>query len=178
MTWNPYGAGGPDPSGPHGDGTSGSPATPSSWSAPGGSAHSDDPRARSTPTGAGAHYVPGSPAVAHLGTDRRGRPGLRALAVLLVLGSFVYAGWHVALWGQPLLDSTLVANCPDPDARMSCLTSEAIHRWAYTPLVALAVAWGFASGAATEARNGRARGYLHLACGIAALVVGGLVSSL
>ncbi|WP_022919595.1 hypothetical protein [Ruania albidiflava] len=46
------------------------------------------------------------------------------------------------------------------------------------PLLALVVAWAFASGAATEAKDGRARGCLHLVCGIAALVVGGLVSSL
>src|SRR5690625_1472760 len=203
MTWNPYGTGGDDPSTPPGEGLSGSQVPPSSWSAQQGSGYgghgqsgygqssydqsspgqsSYDPagasQSDSIPSAAaGAHYVPGSPARTSPGTHGVQRPGLRALAVFLVLGSLVYLGWHAGLWGEPLLNSLMLENCPDPDERMTCLTSDAIHRWVYAPMLAVLVAWGFASGAATEAKNGRARGYVHLLGGIAALVVGGVVSS-
>src|SRR5690625_1606401 len=129
------------------------------------------------PAAAGAHYVPGSPARTSTGTNSVQKPGLRALAVFLVLGSLVYLGWHAGVWGEPLLNSLMLQNCAVPDGRLTCLTSDAIHRWVYAPMLGVLVAWGFASGAATEAKNGRARGYVHLLCGIAALVVGGLVSS-
>ena len=167
MSWNPYGTGAYDSTTPPGDRSPGSQAAPSGWSAQSGTA----------PEGAGAHYIPGSPATANR-TNVVQRPGMRALAVLLVLASLAYLGWHLTAWGAPLLDSLLLENCPNPDERMSCVTSDAVHRWVYAPLLAVVVSWSFASGAATEAKNGRARGYLHLVCGFAALVVGGLVSSL
>ena len=126
-------------------------------------------------TDATAHYVPGSPATAHLGSDGSRRSGLVALAVLLVLGSFAYLIWHSVTWLEPLVEALDV--CP-PERGMACFTSEPFQRWIYAPVLAVVVAWGFASGAATEGRQGRARGYLHLLAGIAALVIGGLVSSL
>lgn len=198
MTWNPYGTGGDDPGAPPGEGPGASQGPPSSWSTQQGSGYSgygqntygqnshgqsshDSAGASQSdsipPAAAGAHYVPGSPARTSPGTHGVQRPGLRALAVFLVLGSLVYLGWHAGLWGEPLLNSLVLENCPDPDERMTCLTSDAIHRWVYAPMLAVLVAWGFASGAATEAKNGRARGYVHLLCGIAALVVGAVVSS-
>lgn len=129
----------------------------------------------SVPPDAAAHYVPGSPAAAHIGADGSKRPGLRALAVLLVLGSLAYVAWHVATWGPSLLTS--VETCGDTRG-LPCFTGEPFRTWLFAPIGAVILAWGFASGAAVEARQGRARGYLHLLAGIAALVVGGMVSAL
>lgn len=201
MTWNPYGTGGYDSTPSRGEEPHGGQAAPSGWSpqsgygtatsAPDGyGAPTGGPRQHpygpptgssgqhpyGPPTGdAGAHYVPGSPAAAHIGGQAEGRPGLRALAVLLVLGSFAYLGWHGVMWGEPLveyLDSCRVAD------GMSCFAAAPVHQWVYAPLLAVVVAWAAASGASVEAKNGRARGYLHLLVGVAALVIGGLVSSL
>ena len=126
-----------------------------------------------TPADAAAHYVPGSPAAAHLGSDGSRRPSLVALAVLLVLGSLAYLVWHSATWLEPLVES--LDHC-SVEGGMACFTGEPFQRWVYLPVLAVVLAWGFASGAATEGRQGRARGYLHLLAGIAALVIAGLVS--
>src|SRR5690625_3623825 len=108
MTWNPYGTGGDDPSTPPGEGPGGSQVPPSSWSAQQGSGYNNygqnaygqsgyqqssydsagtSQRDSISPAAAGAHYVPGSPARTSTGTNGVRRPGLRALAVFLVLGS-------------------------------------------------------------------------------------------
>ncbi|WP_147917853.1 hypothetical protein [Ruania zhangjianzhongii] len=98
-----------------------------------------------------------------------------ALAVLLVLGSLAYLVWHSVTWLEPLVES--LDGCP-VERGTACFTSEPFRRWLYAPILAAVLAWGFASGAATEGRQGRARGYLHLLAGIAALVIAGLVSNL
>lgn len=135
----------------------------------GGSEHS------AAPPDAAAHYVPGSPAAAHIGADGSRRPGLVALAALLVLGSLAFLVWHSATWLDPLVEA--LDQCP-VERGMACFTNEPFQRWVYAPVLAVVFAWGCASGAATEGRQGRARGYLHLLAGVAVLIVGGLVSSL
>ena len=169
---NPYAVGGPGPATttghvpvpPHG--------APSTRAAQHDSADSDHGTA---PPDAAAHYLPGAPAAAHPGSDSSRRPGLVALAVLLVLGSLAYLVWHSVTWLEPLVES--LDHCP-AERGMACFTSDPFQRWLYLPVLVVVIAWGFASGAATEGRQGRARGYLHLFAGVATLVIGGLVNSL
>src|SRR5690625_2332446 len=115
MTWNPYGTGGDDPSTPPGEGLSGSQVPPSSWSAQQGSGYGGygqssygqnaygqsspgqssygpagaAPRGSSPPDAAGAHYLSGSPGSTSTSTKSVQKPGLRALAGLLFIGSLV-----------------------------------------------------------------------------------------
>lgn len=176
MTWNPYGTGGYDSSPPQGEGSHAGQAAPSGWSGQAGygAGGTGGPGPHGY-GGAGAHYVPGSPAEAHVGGQVEGRPGLRVLAVLLVLISFAYLVWHGVMWGEPLVE--YLDSCPVSDG-MACFAAAPVRQWVYAPLLAVVVAWAAASGASVEAKNGRARGYLHLLFGVAALVIGGLVSSL
>lgn len=126
---------------------------------------------------AAAHYDPSAPRVTNgNGSPSQRRPGLRALAVLLVLGSLVFLVWHFATWGPSIGDAIQLENCPTPDQRMNCLANDGIHRWVYAPLLAVTISWAFASGASVEAKQGRARGYLHLLAGIAALAIAVVVS--
>ena len=189
-TQNPYAVGGPgpttstghDPAPPDGAPSNGwaSYSSASDGSEPYGAGLSGAAHSRSghsgqegTPADAAAHHLPGSPATAHLGSDGSRRPGLVALAVLLALGSVAYLVWHSATWLEPLVESL---NHCSVERGMACFTGEPFQRWVYLPVLAVILAWGFASGAATEGRQGRARGYLHLLAGIAALVIAGLVS--
>lgn len=194
-THNPYAVGGPgptsstghEPAPPGGAPSNGSASSGSGQYGPGlsGSGHSGSGHSGSGHSGSGysaqegapadaaAHYVPGSPATAHLGPEGSRRPGLVALAVLLALGSVAYLVWHSATWLEPLVESL---NHCSVERGMACFTDEPFQRWVYLPVLAVVLAWGFASGAATEGRQGRARGYLHLLAGIAALVIAGLVS--
>lgn len=172
---NPYAVGGPSPTPAPGHATAPPEGAPSPISAQYGagqygagySSHGG------TLAHAAAHSLPGPPATAHLGSDGSRRPGLVALAVLLVLGSLAYLVWHSVTWLEPLVES--LDHCP-ADRGMACFTGEPFQRWIYLPVLAVVLAWGFASGAATEGRQGRARGYLHLLAGIAALGIAGLVS--
>ena len=91
---------------------------------------------------------------------------LRVLSVLLVVASLGYAVWHVLRWGLPLVQT--VSSCPATRG-MHCLVSDAVYAWMYLPLLFLVLCWSFASGAATEANQGRRRGYLYLLAGAVAL---------
>ena len=127
-----------------------------------------------TTSAAGAHYLPGSPAVAPTGANANRRPGLVALAALLVLGSLAWLVWHAVTWFEPLVQA--LDDC-QVERGMACFTGEPFQRWLYAPVLAVVLAWGFASGAATEGRQGRVRGYLYVLAGVAVLVGAGLVGS-
>ena len=92
-----------------------------------------------------------------------------------MLGSVAYLIWQAVTWLEPLVAA--VEQCP-VERGVACFTSTPFQQWVYAPVLGVLLAWGFASGAATEGRQGRARGYLHLLAGIAALVISGLVSAL
>lgn len=98
---------------------------------------------------------------------------LRVLSVLLVLTSVGYGIWHVLRWSGPLVET--VSSCPATRG-MQCLVSDAAYAWVYLPLLCLVLCWSFASGANTEAKQGRRRGYFYLVAGVIALVLAWWVS--
>jgi len=95
------------------------------------------------------------------------------LSVLLVVASLGYSVWHVLRWAIPLLRT--ISNCPATRG-MQCLVSDTVYAWVYWPLLFLVLCWSFASGAATEAKQGRRRGYLYLLAGAVALFLAWWVS--
>ena len=98
---------------------------------------------------------------------------LRVLSVLLVVASLGYALWHALHWAVPLVQT--VSSCPATRG-MQCLVSETVYAWVYLPLLFMVLCWSFASGAATEAKQGRRRGYLYVVAGAVALFLAWWVS--
>lgn len=98
---------------------------------------------------------------------------LRVLSALLVVASLGYALWHALHWAFPLVQT--VSSCPATRG-MQCLVSDTVYAWVYLPLLFLVLCWSFASGAATEANQGRRRGYLYVIAGAVALFLAWWVS--
>ena len=92
----------------------------------------------------------------------------RALSVVLVLASLAYAVWHTVRWTGPLVRT--VSSCPATRG-MACLVSDTTYTWIYVPLLCLVLCWSFASGAATEAKQGRRRSWLYLSAGVSAMLL-------